>query len=135
MLRALELVRASKQIVDTALTDDIDAAFDYNSPDCSRNIKEWTSDSVTLAFDCISEGLSPDITVAAMSSSGGVYSTLLSVPEDKVKQINPKVQMKYTLGYTVVGEYFKVRSYEFKAKPDDFEFGKMFWEMRYVTRG
>jgi hypothetical protein len=134
MLRALELVCSSKQIVDTVLTDELDAAFDYNSLDCSKNINDCASDGITLALDCISEGSSPDITVAAMSSSGGVYSTLLPVPEDKVKQINPKVQMKYTLGYTVVGEYFKVRTYEFQAKPDDFEFGKMFWEMRYVTR-
>jgi hypothetical protein len=135
MSRALELVCALLANRRTVLTEDIDAAFDYNSPDCSKNIKEYASDNVTLAFDCISEGSSPDITVAAMSSSGGVYSTLLPVPEDKVKQINPKVQMKYTLGYTVVGEYFKVRTHEFQAKPDDFEFGKMFWEMRYVTRG
>jgi hypothetical protein len=133
MSRALELVRAPKQNEEAVLTHDIDAAFDYNSPDCFKDIKECSS--VTLSFDCISEGSSPDITVAAMSSSGGVYSTLLPVPEDKVKQINPKVQMKYTLGYTIVGEYFKVRAQEFQAKPDDFEFGKMFWEMRYVTRG
>jgi hypothetical protein len=48
-----------------------------------------------------------------MSSSGGVYSTLLPGSEDKVKKINPKVQMKYTLGHTVVGEYFKVGPQEF----------------------
>lgn len=37
--------------------------------------------------------------------------------------------MKSTLGYTVVGEYFKFGPNEIQAKPDDFEFGKMFWEM------
>jgi hypothetical protein len=64
-----------------------------------------------------------------MSSSGGVYSTLLPVPEDQVKKINPKVQWKSTLGYTVVGEYFKFGPKDWPAKPEDFEFGKMFWEM------
>jgi hypothetical protein len=64
-----------------------------------------------------------------MSSSGGVYSTLLPIPEDQVKKINPKVQMKSTLGYTVVGEYFKFGPTEFQARPEDFEFGKMFWEL------
>jgi hypothetical protein len=135
MSKALELVRAPQAKRRNSFNPGIDAAFDYNSPKCSTDIRELTSDNVTFAFDCISEGSSPDITVAAISSSGGVYSTLLPVPEDKVKQINPKVQMKYTLGYTIVGEYFKVRTHEFQAKPDDFEFGKMFWEMRYVTRG
>jgi len=46
-----------------------------------------------------------------------------------VSKINPKVQMKHTLGYTVVGEYFKFGPQEVQAKPEDFEFGKMFWEL------
>jgi hypothetical protein len=37
--------------------------------------------------------------------------------------------MKSTLGYTVVGEYFKFGPTEFQARPEDFEFGKMFWEL------
>jgi len=37
--------------------------------------------------------------------------------------------MKSTLGYTVVGEYFKFGPTEFQARPKDFEFGKMFWEL------
>jgi hypothetical protein len=64
-----------------------------------------------------------------MSSNGGVYSTLLPVPEEEVRKVNPKVQMNMTLGYTVVGEYFKFGPHEFPAKLEDFEFGKMFWEM------
>lgn len=64
-----------------------------------------------------------------MSSQGGVYSTLLPVPADEVKSINPKVEVKSTLGYTVVGEGFKFGPNEIPAKPEDFEFGKTFWEM------
>jgi len=56
--------------------------------------------------------------------------TLLPVPEDTVLSINPKVTAKYTLAYTIVGEAFTIGgSSEFSAKPHDFEFGKMFWEM------
>jgi hypothetical protein len=91
-------------------------------------MNEFTKDSLKYCFDCISEGDSPRISVAAMSSTGGVYSTLLPVPRDQVTNINPKVQMKHTLGYTVFGEYFTVRSREFPASLEDFEFGKMFWE-------
>jgi hypothetical protein len=64
-----------------------------------------------------------------MSSSGGIYSTLLPVPEEKVHEINPKVQVKSTLGYTIVGEAMKFGPREIPAKPEDFEFGKMFWEL------
>jgi hypothetical protein len=40
------------------------------------------------------------------------------------------VTVKNTLGYTVVGEYFSFGAgKEFPAKPEDFEFGKMFWEL------
>lgn len=105
-----------------------DAAFNYNSPTCSKDVKEYTKDSVKYAFDCISEGDSPKITISAMSSTGGVYSTLLPVPEDQVKKINPKVEYKTTLAYTAFGEDFKLGA-PFKAKPEDLEFGKMFWEL------
>jgi hypothetical protein len=64
-----------------------------------------------------------------MSSSGGVYSTLLPIPGSTVKELNPKVVMKLTSAYTVFSESFKVGSYDFPAKPEDLEFGKMFWEM------
>ncbi|PVH88255.1 GroES-like protein [Cadophora sp. DSE1049] len=106
-----------------------DAAFDYNSPTCAKDIQEWSEGKITHAFDCISEGDSPKITVGAMSPSGGVYSTLLPVPADQVKSINDKVEVKSTLGYTVMGEAFKFGPNEIPAKPEDYEFGKMFWEL------
>lgn len=64
-----------------------------------------------------------------MSSEGGVYSTLLNVDEEQVKEINPKVEMRHTLGYTVVGEAFPFGPKTYLASEEDFEFGKMFWEM------
>jgi hypothetical protein len=63
-----------------------------------------------------------------MSSSGGTYSTLLPVDPELTKKLNPKVELKSTLGYTVVGEYFKFGSTDMPARPQDFEFGKMWWE-------
>lgn len=64
-----------------------------------------------------------------MSSSGGIYSTLLPVKAEDVKTVNDKVEIKSTLGYTVVGEAFKFGPSNIPAKPEDFEFGKMFWEL------
>nr|ESZ98297.1 putative protein TOXD [Sclerotinia borealis F-4128] len=104
-------------------------AFDYNSPTCAQDIKEYTHDNLKHAFDCVSEASSPQITVAAMSSAGGTYSTLLPVATEVVHAINKNVVNKATLGYTAVGESFKFGPAEFPAKPDDFEFAKMFWEM------
>lgn len=106
-----------------------DEVFDYRSPTCSKDIKECTNNSIKHAFDCISEGDSTEITVSAMSSSGGIYSALLPVPETQVKKINPRVEANSTLAYTAVGEDFKFGPHTFKVKSEDFEFGKMFWEL------
>lgn len=106
-----------------------DAVFDYNSPACSKDIREYTKDKLAHVFDCISEGDSPRICVESMGSASGVYSTLLPVPDGKVHAINDKVKNNHTLAYTVVGESFKIGPNDVPAKPEDFEFAKMFWEL------
>ena len=107
----------------------LDAAFDYNSPTCSKDIKEYTNDSLKYAFDCMSEGSSTEITVSSISSEGGVYTTLLPVPVQEVKKFNSKVENKSTLGYTVLGEAIRKGPTDIPAVPENFEFGKVFWEL------
>jgi NADPH:quinone reductase-like Zn-dependent oxidoreductase len=58
-----------------------DAAFDYNDKDCSKKIREHTSDSLKLVLDCISEGESTGICTAAISSKGGKIASLLPLKE------------------------------------------------------
>ncbi|KAL1306686.1 hypothetical protein AAFC00_005356 [Neodothiora populina] len=101
-----------------------DAAFDYKSPDCAKQIREYTNDSLTHVFDTISEGDSPKISAEAISSKGGVISYLLPA-----KSPREDVEDKQTLGYTVVGEYFKFGPMEFQPIPENFEFGKMWWAL------
>ncbi len=84
-------------------------------------IREYTGDSLTKVFDCISEGDSPKICCDAISSKGGVISYLLQAKHDR-----EDVENKHTLGYTVTGESFEFRSREMPAKPEDFEFGKKY---------
>lgn len=103
--------------------------FDYSSPTCSTDIKAFTKDSLSYVFDCISQGDSIRISVEAMGSSGGKYCTLLTVPHEKINKINDKVENKEVLAYSIFGEDFKVGSEEIKAVPENFEFGKMFWEL------
>ncbi|THZ15904.1 GroES-like protein [Aureobasidium pullulans] len=101
-----------------------DATFDYKDPECSKKIREHTKDNLKHAFDCISEGSSPDICGNALSSKGGVISFLLPA-----KSSREDVEDKSTLGYTVVGEAFSFGGTPIPAKPEDFEFGRMFWEL------
>ena len=82
--------------------------------------------------DCISEGSSTEISVKSMSTSeAGLYSTLLPVPEEKIKEFSPSgtVKQNTTLAYTTVGESFTFGSTQMEAKPEDFEFAKKFWEI------
>jgi NADPH:quinone reductase-like Zn-dependent oxidoreductase len=106
-----------------------DVVFDYNSPTCAKDIRECTKDKLAHVFDCISEGESTRISIESMGSAGGCYSTLLRIPNDKVHAINDKVKNNLTLAYSVVGEAFKFGPNDVPAKPEDFEFAKVFWEL------
>lgn len=76
-------------------------AFDYKDEDCGQQIREYTQDKLTHAFDCISEGKSTQICADALSSKGGTVSLLLpaEVPRKDVEKKN-------TLAYTITGEAF-----------------------------
>lgn len=106
-----------------------DAVFDYKSSTCAKDIKEYTKDTLKYVVDCISEGTSPDIAVAAMSSSGGIYTTLLPIPNEKVQAINSKVENKGTLAYTAFGAAFTMGPGEFPPMPENAKFGAEFWEL------
>lgn len=106
-----------------------EAAFDYNSATCSKEIREYTNDKLAHVFDCISEGNSTKISVGSMGSAGGIYHTLLPVPEEAIHDINPKVQKGYTLAYSAVGEPFDFGPEKYPGKPEDFEFATTFWEV------
>ncbi|KAH8602743.1 alcohol dehydrogenase class-3 [Bisporella sp. PMI_857] len=102
-----------------------DAVFDYNSPTVSADIKAYTKNSLAHAFDCISEGDSPKITLSAMAS--GTYSALLKLDPNVLRQINPDIEYKHTMVYTTIGEDSGWP--DFPASQEDFEFAKTFWEL------
>jgi len=103
-----------------------DAAFDYNDPETPKKIRELTNNSLKYALDTISEGKSAQICADSLSTAGGVYTQLLNV-----KSPREDVESKGTLGYTSFGEDFKMgpQGNLIPAKPEDFEFAKMFWEL------
>ncbi|KAF1970071.1 oxidoreductase-like protein [Bimuria novae-zelandiae CBS 107.79] len=99
-----------------------DQVFDYKDPECGAKIREATKDSLKLAFDTISEKGSPAVCCAAISSKGGLYTSLLPVsdfPRDDVRNVA-------TLAYTALGEKFSER---FPANQNDFDFEVRFWRL------
>jgi hypothetical protein len=106
-----------------------DAVFDYKSSTCSDDIRAFAKDDLSLVLDCIGGEEPAKISAAAMSPAGGTFSTILQPKRDLMASINPKVKVNSTVAYTVVGEYYLWGQSENQAKPEDFEFGKMFWEL------
>ncbi|MCJ1434762.1 hypothetical protein MMC27_004132 [Xylographa pallens] len=98
-------------------------AFNYKDAGCGKKIREYTNNELTLAFDTISEGSSPEICCDAISSKGGKISYLLPVTHSR-----DDVKSTSTLAYTITGEGFNMGPTPVAPKPEDLEFGSMFWE-------
>lgn len=106
-----------------------DAVFDYKSPTCAEDIKKYTQGKLTHAWDC-SPTPSARLCASAMSDTEpGQYGSLLGPFDDEVKTTNSKVSGSFTLAYSMFGEAFSRNGKHFDAKPEDYEFGKMFWEL------
>ncbi|KAJ5263145.1 zinc-binding oxidoreductase ToxD [Penicillium angulare] len=99
-------------------------AFNYKDSACGANIRKFTNDALELTFDCISHENSAKICCEAISSDRGKLCSLnpTAHPRTDVKNI-------HTLAYTVNDEDFEMGNSLIPAKPDDLEFGKMFWEL------
>ncbi|KAF2187417.1 putative zinc-binding oxidoreductase ToxD [Zopfia rhizophila CBS 207.26] len=110
-----------------------DAIFDYNSPTWSSDVKAATNDQLKLAFDTIGSAETGKATAAAMSSSGGRYSSTEDGGPELIKAEFPNITAQPILAYTIIGEEFVWADGDelitFKARPEDFEFGKTFWEL------
>lgn len=106
-----------------------DEAFDHADPACADRIREFTGGRLRHAWDCIASAETARVCAAAMSAEGGgKYRSLLYVPDEVVKGVNPGVSSGFTFAYTVFGEAFE-KFRRFEAVEEDYEFGKMFWEL------
>lgn len=109
-----------------------DACFDYNSPTCAADIRAYTQNKLRYAWDCIATADAVKLCAQALSDDdeGGAYGSLLPVAADTVSGANPRAKcIPSTLAYTCFGEFFDKFDSKFEAKPEDYEFGKMFWEL------
>lgn len=116
---------------------------DYHSPSAVQEVKDWIVDNnggaLTKVWDCIGgvDGSTFCASVLANPPPEGTslhYGVIARADEAIVKSINPFVaKLEGTLGYTVVGEAFGGNEagsqFAWPAVPEDFEFGKMFWEL------
>jgi NADPH:quinone reductase-like Zn-dependent oxidoreductase len=104
-----------------------DEVFDYKSPTVGADIREYTKNTLTLAWDCT--GFGAEISAAALSSDGGKYANIIPVKREQLTDINPNVDGPYgTLMYSIFGEFFS-KGKDYPADADEFKFAVKFSEI------
>ncbi|MCJ1384590.1 hypothetical protein MMC17_007708 [Xylographa soralifera] len=77
--------------------------FDYHSPSCKEDIREFTGGKLKYALDCITDSRSTTICYGAIGVSGGRYTALESYPE-RLQRRRRDVKPDWVLGWTVFGK-------------------------------
>lgn len=107
-----------------------DVAFDYHSPTCADDIRQFTHDNLYNVFDCHSEESSVQICAAALASptspSGrkprlGTIAPLRSDRQD--------VEHLSTFGHAAFGEKFTILGHTVPADPTHYEFATKFFAL------
>ncbi|KAH8171058.1 zinc-binding dehydrogenase domain-containing protein [Sarocladium implicatum] len=93
------------------------ATFDYNSPTCGAEIREFTSNNLSLALDCITDTGSMAVCYEALGDAGGRYVALDSFPlrGHTRRSVVPDWVCTYSqFGHAIVW----AAPYNFDARPD-----------------
>lgn len=101
-------------------------AFDYHSPSCGNDIKEYTKDSLQFALDCITDTPSIKLCEAAIASSGGNYCGLDPIPVRG--HFRRSVKLDWIVAFTMSGEPVNwVRPFMRDERPKDRAFSERFY--------
>lgn len=119
------ITTCSKHNFDSVKAAGADSVFDYQDPDCGQHIRQYTGNTLTMAWDTISLPASAKICAEALSEGPNTkYATLLPISSPR-----EDVHTSSTLGYTALGEAFKFGDIDVPAKPGDMEFARTFWAL------
>ncbi|KAK1977245.1 chaperonin 10-like protein [Colletotrichum cereale] len=76
----IPVVTCSPHNFDLVKTTGAEVAFDYKSPTCASDIRDFTQDQLAYAADCITTADSMRICYEALGGAGGRYVALVSFP-------------------------------------------------------
>ncbi|KAH9209070.1 putative zinc-binding oxidoreductase ToxD [Leptodontidium sp. 2 PMI_412] len=120
----LPITTCSPHNFDFAIEMGAKEVFDYAEDEAPEEIRSLTRNKLTVVWDVISLPWSASFCMEALSTEGGKYTALLPS-----KVLGSHVETTDTLAYSVFGEEWVMGTKAFAAKPEDFEFGKMWWAM------
>ncbi|PSS05207.1 chaperonin 10-like protein [Coniella lustricola] len=112
-----------------------DHLYDYHTETdtLAAQIRAATNNSLAYAWDCITTRESMRLAALSLSDKPGVegaYGVLTAYDREFVQGLNPNVKkVGLTMGYTAFGEGVKRSVYTWHPSREDWEFGKMFWEL------
>ncbi|KAL4971439.1 GroES-like protein [Aspergillus desertorum] len=96
--------------------------FDYQSPTCAMEIRNYTSNSLEHAFDCVTEAASMALCYEALGSAGGHYVALDPFPVH-IQYTRREVKAEWLMIYSLFGEPVKLAGvYGRPARPQDRRF-------------
>jgi NADPH:quinone reductase-like Zn-dependent oxidoreductase len=82
-----------------------DAAFDYKSPSCAADIKQFTDGKLRFSWDCTGDGAG-NCAVAMSDSEQGTDGTIMPSDYQLLEKTNPKVTgQEFMRGYDTQGEF------------------------------
>lgn len=85
-----------------------DEVVDYHDAEKAKSeIQRITGGGVTLGFDTISEGSSFDIAVGGFKAGEKGRLNAVLPPSKEAEALNEKVEVVWTLGYTLFGKGFQ----------------------------
>jgi len=103
-----------------------DVCFDYKDPSVVSKIKQAANDSLSYAFDCISEKESIKLVCATLTGKNAQVVTILPSISNEVPS---NVKERSVLMYTIFGREMHIFRKEYKAKPEDKEFAEKFYKL------
>lgn len=99
------------------------AAFDYQSPSCSDDIKTLTGDNLKVALDCVTTSDTMRMCYAALSCEGGRYLSLDPFPIRGHTRRN--VQPDWIVAFTIFDQPVNwQRPFKRDSRPQDREFAE-----------
>ncbi|CBF80481.1 hypothetical protein AN8409.2 [Aspergillus nidulans FGSC A4] len=104
------------------------AAFDYHSPTCGRQIRDFSSGNLWYALDCITDTRSMAVCYEAIGPSGGRYLSLDPFPIRG--HTRRSVKPNWVLSVTMYNQPIPwKRPFKRDACPQDLEFAKSWFQI------
>ena len=125
----LPIATCSAKNFDLVTTRGAVAAFDYNSPTCKAEIRQYTQGKLSHTLDCIGNVTTMTLCYGVIGDAGGRYVALEQYPR-RLSIRRRNVKHEWVLGWTLFGKPVKLAgAYARPAVPEDLVFGKEWMEL------